>query len=39
MKFEVVPTEALPRRRRFLAEWLFLLAALLGLGGYVAYSQ
>lgn len=30
---------ALPRSRRFLAEWLFLLAALLALGSSMGYSQ
>jgi diguanylate cyclase (GGDEF)-like protein/PAS domain S-box-containing protein len=32
-------TAPLHRNRRFLAEWLFLLGALLALGGYVGYLQ
>lgn len=32
-------TAPLPRYRRFLAEWLFLLMALLTLGGYIGFSQ
>lgn len=33
------PAKSLTRQRRHLAEWLFLLAALFALGGYIGYSQ
>ena len=32
-------TAPLPRHRRFLTEWLFVLAALLALGAYIGFSQ
>jgi diguanylate cyclase (GGDEF)-like protein/PAS domain S-box-containing protein len=31
--------QSLPRKRRYLAEWLFLLVTLLLFGGFVGYSQ
>ncbi len=35
----MTPTESLPRSRRSLAEWLFLLAILAAFAGYIAYSH
>ena len=35
----MMSTQLLPRKRRYLAEWLFLLVTLLLFGGFIGYSQ